>query len=214
MAWSGAFSCLRCSRPASTAWPVGTRRRRSTVFEVQVAFCASPGRSRHAEPVQGASKGNVRPSCSPWRSRQARRSRRRTILPACSRTRRSFHLGRHTQLLRLNRRMMPNLSGPRTQSTRWTIIAMGSPPAFFAVWRESGGRTPSAITLAATRRCGRPMSDWCCASTGWEWTVNRRGWGCCASPARALTTRSRRSRLCCIERDSMVANNLVFRRSR
>jgi hypothetical protein len=35
-----------------------------------------------------------------------------------------------------------------------------------AVWRKSGGRTPSAITLTASRRCGRPprgpTNDWLC----------------------------------------------------
>ena len=41
----------------------------------------------------------------------------------------------------------------RTQSTRWTIIAMGSPHALFAVWRRLSGRTPVAITFVAPRRC-------------------------------------------------------------
>jgi hypothetical protein len=60
------------------------------------------------------------------RWRHARRSRRRTILPACSKTRPSFLLGRPTQLLSFNRRILPILSDPRTPSTRWTIIVMGS----------------------------------------------------------------------------------------
>ena len=69
---------------------------------------------------------------------------------------RSFLLGRQTQLLRLNRRMLPILSDRRPQSTRWTIIAMGSPPALFAVCRRSSGRTRVAITFIAPRRCRRP----------------------------------------------------------
>jgi hypothetical protein len=59
---------------------------------------------------------------------------------------------------------VPILSDRRTQSTRWTIIAMGSPPALFAVCRRSSGRTRVAITFIAPRRCRRPprtsqMSD-------------------------------------------------------
>ena len=85
-------------------------------------------------------------------------------LPACSRIRLSFLLDHQTQPFLLDRRMLAILSDPRTQSTRWTIIAMGSLRGHFAVWRKSGGRTPSAITLTASRRCDRPpgtsqMSD-------------------------------------------------------
>jgi hypothetical protein len=52
----------------------------------------------------------------------------------------------------------------RTRTARWTIIALASRSGPFAAWRKSGGRTPSAITLTAPRRCGRPprtsqMSD-------------------------------------------------------
>jgi hypothetical protein len=99
-------------------------------------------------------------SRSPPRWRHARRSRRRTILPACSRTRPSSLLALQRQPLRLNRRTLPILSNLWTQSTRWTIIAMGSPTHF----SQSGGgqagarplRSPSSRRAAvAFGRSGR-----------------------------------------------------------
>ena len=104
-------------------------------------------------------------SRSPQRSRQARLSRtRQNILPAYSRIRRSCLLGRQKQPFPLNRRRLPILSDRRTQSTRWTIIALASPSGPFAVWRRSSGRTPVAIIFVAPRRCRHPprtsqMSD-------------------------------------------------------
>ena len=49
-----------------------------------------------------------------------------------------------------------DFSDPLTQSTRWTTIARGSPPALFGVWRRSSGRTPFAIKLTAPRSSGHP----------------------------------------------------------
>ena len=46
---------------------------------------------------------------------------------------RSQLLDHETQPLRLNRRTLPILSDLRTQSTRWTIIALASPSGPFGV---------------------------------------------------------------------------------
>ena len=87
-------------------------------------------------------------------------------LPASSRTRPSSLLDHQTRLFLLDRQTLPFfLDHRRTQSTRWTIVALASPSGPIVVRRKSGKCTPSAITFTTPSRCRgpprtSPTSDW------------------------------------------------------
>jgi hypothetical protein len=123
------------SRPSGL---LTSAERRASIGSVQCPRSGEPGNGGSTLSLLAAF------SRSPPRSRQTRCRPRRTTLSACSRTRPSPLLGRQKPPFLLHRQTMTFLSNLRwRQSSHWTMIAMGSPPAFFAVWRRSGNRMSS-----------------------------------------------------------------------
>ena len=122
---------------------------------------------------EAANRGTTDQLSHCWRRSRARRraggkSRARgaglSSRPVRKLARRPFWAARTQPILLHRQTLTYRLDLRWTLSTRWTIIALASPSGPFAVWRKSGGRMPSAITLTAPRRCGHPprgpTNDW------------------------------------------------------